>query len=163
MQPMVFEGSEIELITRDGELWVRGPQIGAALGYKDPARKIRTLYSRHADEFTDTMTGVIQLETAGGPQQVRIFSLRGAHLLAMLARTKKAKAFRRWVLDILDTIARGGEYAKQQWEQARQALDDRREQASEDASGLASWRWRKQPLESNERYWRERMQLTLPL
>ena len=53
MQPMVFEGSEIELITRDGELWVRGPQIGAALGYKDPARKIRTLYSRHADEFTD--------------------------------------------------------------------------------------------------------------
>ena len=83
MKPMVFEGSEIELITRDGELWVRGPQIGAAMGYKDPARKIRTLYSRHADEFTDMMTGVIQLDTAGGPQQVRIFSLRGAHLLAM--------------------------------------------------------------------------------
>lgn len=163
MKPMVFEGSEIELITRDGELWVRGPQIGAALGYNDPARKIRTLYSRHADEFTETMTGVIQLETAGGPQQVRVFSLRGAHLLAMLARTKKAKAFRRWVLDILDTIAKGGEYAKQQWEQARQALEDRREQASEEGRGLAAWRWSKQPLEGNERYWRERMQLTLPL
>ena len=33
---------------------------------------------------------------------VRIFSLRGAHLIAMFARTKVAKDFRKWVLDILD-------------------------------------------------------------
>ena len=33
---------------------------------------------------------------------MRVFSLRGAHLLAMFARTPKAKEFRRWVLDILD-------------------------------------------------------------
>ena len=51
------------------------------------------------------MTQVMPLPTAGGVQQVRVFSLRGAHLLGMLANTDKAKAFRRWVLDVLDQDA----------------------------------------------------------
>lgn len=51
------------------------------------------------------MTRVMPLPTAGGVQQVRVFSLRGAHLLGMLANTDKAKAFRRWVLDVLDKEA----------------------------------------------------------
>ncbi|BCB06798.1 hypothetical protein HHSLTHF2_06880 [Vreelandella venusta] len=163
MQPMVFEGSEIELITRDGEVWARGVQIAHALGYRDESA-ISRIYARNKDEFSDTMTCTVKLTDQNGQRKTtRIFSLRGAHLLAMFARTKKAKAFRRWVLDILDTIAKGGDYAKQQWEYARQALEDRREQASEEGRGLAAWRWGKQPLEANERYWRDRMQLTLPL
>jgi prophage antirepressor-like protein len=163
MKPMVFEGTEIELITRDGEVWARGVQIAHALGYRDESA-ISRIYARNKDEFSDTMTCTVKLTDQHGQRKTtRIFSLRGAHLLAMFARTKKAKAFRRWVLDILDAIAKGGEYAKQQWEQARQALEDRREQASEEGRGLAAWRWSKQPLEGNERYWRERMQLTLPL
>lgn len=162
MKPMEFEGSEIELITHDGEVWARGTQIGYALGYANPRQKIHDIYHRNSDEFTETMTAVIELPSKQGVQKTRIFSLRGAHLLAMFARTDKAKAFRRWVLDILDTIAKGGEYAKQQWEQARQALEDRREQASEEGRGLAAWRWSKQPLVGNENYWRERMQLALP-
>lgn len=32
----------------------------------------------------------------------RIFSLRGCHLLAMFARTPVAKAFRKWVLDVIE-------------------------------------------------------------
>jgi len=48
------------------------------------------------------MTRLIEMDTAGGKQQTRVFSLRGAHLLGMFARTEKAKAFRKWVLDILD-------------------------------------------------------------
>ena len=34
--------------------------------------------------------------------RARIFSLRGCHLLAMFARTPVAKAFRRWVLDVIE-------------------------------------------------------------
>lgn len=34
--------------------------------------------------------------------KIRIFSLRGAHLIAMFANTPIAKEFRKWVLDILD-------------------------------------------------------------
>ena len=63
----------------------------------------------------------------------------------------------------LDTIAKGGEYAKQQWEKASKTLEDRREQASQEGRGLAAWRWRKDPLEANERNWRDRMQLQLPI
>lgn len=32
----------------------------------------------------------------------RIFSPRGCHLIAILSRTNQAKAFRRWVLDVLE-------------------------------------------------------------
>jgi len=133
------------------------------LGYANPRQKIHDIYRRNSDEFTDTMTAVIDLPTAQGNQKVRVFSLRGAHLIAMFARTPKAKAFRRWVLDLIDTVMQGGEYARRQWEAHHKALEDRREQASAEGRGLASWRWQKGPKETAERYWRERMQLCLPL
>lgn len=81
-----------------------GSQIATALQYSS-VQRIVELYTRHADEFTDAMTAVVTLPTEGGPQETRIFSLRGCHLLAMFARTPVAKAFRRWVLDVLDKLA----------------------------------------------------------
>ncbi|WP_404463092.1 hypothetical protein LG331_09945 [Vreelandella aquamarina] len=162
MKPMVFEGTEIEMITRDGEVWARGAQIGYALGYRDESA-ISRIYARNKDEFSETMTCTVKLTDQHGQRKTtRIFSLRGAHLLAMFARTKKAKAFRRWVLDILDAITKGGEYARHKWETACKALEERREIASEEGRGLAHWRWEKRPMEASERYWRERMQLCLP-
>lgn len=38
----------------------------------------------------------------GAEGRARIFSLRGCHLLAMFARTPVAKAFRKWVLDVIE-------------------------------------------------------------
>ncbi|WP_354666697.1 P22AR C-terminal domain-containing protein, partial [Escherichia coli] len=43
----------------------------------------------------------------------RVFSLRGAHLIAMFARTPVAKEFRRWVLDILDREVQQSPITKQ--------------------------------------------------
>ncbi|MNQ82204.1 hypothetical protein D3C85_972510 [compost metagenome] len=52
------------------------------------------------------MTETVKLTVSGNLQkEVRIFSLRGAHLLAMFARTEVAKEFRRWVLDVLDGLS----------------------------------------------------------
>ncbi|WP_187153367.1 hypothetical protein [Candidatus Arsenophonus triatominarum] len=49
------------------------------------------------------MTETLNLKVSGNYEKtVRIFSLRGAHLVAMFARTPVAKEFRKWVLDILD-------------------------------------------------------------
>ena len=110
-----FRDTKFDIIDRNGQPWLRlfqngsacklplkrGFQIGSALEYADPSMLVR-VYSRNADEFTDAMTALIEMETNGGKQQVRIFSLRGCHLLAMLARTQVAKEFRKWVLDILD-------------------------------------------------------------
>ena len=102
-----FKDINFQITDINGQPWLRGLQVASALGYKNPAADIVNLYNRNADEFTDSMTQVIELPTAGGKQQVRVFSLRGCHLLGMLARTKVAKEFRRWVLDVLEKEVSG--------------------------------------------------------
>ena len=102
---LAFGEVVFDVTVSGGVRWLRGLQIATALGYKNPSVDIKNLHARNADEFTPDMTQVMHLPTAGGVQQVRVFSLRGAHLLGMLANTSKAKAFRRWVLDVLDREA----------------------------------------------------------
>lgn len=102
---LIFNTVQFDIIDRDCQPWIRGYQIGTALGYGDNADvAIRKLYARHADEFSDTMTDIIPMMSEGGMQSTPIFSLRGCHLLAMFSRTPVAKAFRRWVLDVLDSV-----------------------------------------------------------
>ena len=105
---LTFENTEFDVVDIHNVAWLRGSQVASALGYSDPSRSISELHSRNADEFTEEMTQVLDLPTAGGVQPVRVFSPRGCYLLGMLARTEKAKAFRQWVLDVLEgrTVAR---------------------------------------------------------
>lgn len=80
--------------------------------------------ARYKDEFTGSMTCTVKLtDQHGQMKKTRIFSLRGSHLVAMFARTEKAKAFRRWVLDILDAIHNGSEYVRRQHEAALKAME----------------------------------------
>ncbi|HBU2362065.1 TPA: hypothetical protein MCT83_005587 [Klebsiella pneumoniae] len=95
-----------------GQVWLTATEVGEALEYADD-KAVQRIYSRHADEFTAQMTGVVKLTTPSGKQESRVFSLRGAHLVAMFARTPKAKEFRRWVLDILDREVVHSPIAKQ--------------------------------------------------
>jgi hypothetical protein len=96
-----FHSTHFDIVDRDGQPWLRYLQIGDALGYKRP-HLINKVYQAHAAEFTDSMTALVKLPTAGGEQEIRIFSLRGSHLLGMFARTAIAAEFRRWVLDVLE-------------------------------------------------------------
>lgn len=98
-----FDGCQLDVVDHMSQPWIRGRQIDGALGYSGKDTILR-IYDRHADEFTEQMTAVVKLETAGGRQDVRIFSLRGCHLLAMFARTPVAKRFRVWVLDVLEGL-----------------------------------------------------------
>jgi prophage antirepressor-like protein len=100
---LTFQDTQFDVIDHKNQPWLRGLQIASALGYKNPTSDISNLYDRNKDEFTDNMTALVEVETEGGKQTVRIFSLRGCHLLGMLAKTKIAKEFRKWVLDILDS------------------------------------------------------------
>lgn len=103
MRALTFRDTSFNVIDRNGQHWLRSPQIADALGYRQ-SNRINDVYQRNAAEFTDGMTALIDLPTAGGIQQTRIFSLRGAHLLGMFARTPVAAEFRKWVLDILDAL-----------------------------------------------------------
>lgn len=96
-----YHQHDLEAVEMGGQMWLRGPQIAAPLGFADE-KFLRQLYNRHADEFTHDEARIIPLMTAGGMQDVLVFSLRGARLLALLARTPQAKAFRKWVLDVLE-------------------------------------------------------------
>ena len=102
MTTLTFQNTTLSVINQNNQIWLTTKEIGKGLGYRNPSADSANLYERNADEFTAEMTALIEMPTAGGMQKVRIFSLRGAHLIAMFARTKVAKDFRKWVLDILD-------------------------------------------------------------
>lgn len=107
-----FQGIQLQPVANIAETWLTASQIGYALQYADD-KAVQRIYSRHAEEFTEHMTGVVKVTTPYGEQMTRAFSLRGAHLIAMFARTPKAKEFRQWVLDILDREVAHSPIAKQ--------------------------------------------------
>lgn len=98
---LIFNEFIFTPVTHQNSLWIRSSELAKALGYSDD-RKVGVLYARHKDEFSNNMSVVLNLSTTDVPAMNRIFSLRGCHLVAMLARTPIAKAFRRWVLDVIE-------------------------------------------------------------
>ena len=101
MTTLTFQNTTLSVINQNNQTFLTAIELGKALQYAHSDNVLR-IYDRNADEFTPEMTALVEMQTAGGLQKVRIFSLRGAHLIAMFARTKIAKAFRKWVLDVLD-------------------------------------------------------------
>lgn len=101
-----FHGVNLIPVKDVAGIWLTSADIARALGYKS-TKSISNLFTQYEDEFSQGMTMVIESVTNGingstRRMKVRVFSLRGAHLIAMFARTPVAKEFRRWVLDILD-------------------------------------------------------------
>ncbi|PPE57082.1 hypothetical protein F152LOC_04129 [Pectobacterium brasiliense] len=104
---LAFHDVKFNCAHHNGTVWLRGTEIAEALGM-EKKDAVSQIYHRNADEFTDGMTLTLKLRVKGfgggnSVKDVRVFSLRGAHLIGMFARTSLAKEFRKWVLDILDT------------------------------------------------------------
>ena len=106
MTTLTFQNTNLSVINQNNQTFLTANDLGLALEYASPLQAVLKIYDRNADEFTAEMTALVEMKTAGGIQKVRIFSLRGAHLIAMFARTKIAKEFRKWVLDVLDKEVR---------------------------------------------------------
>lgn len=97
-----FQGNALSPVSGVPGVWLTSADIASALKYKN-AKSITNLFNQNSEEFNSGMTQVIESVTSGNyRKKVRVFSLRGAHLIAMFARTPVAKEFRKWVLDILD-------------------------------------------------------------
>lgn len=105
MNTLTFNGNTLATINQANQIWLTSADVAKALGYKS-TRSLTNLYNANSDEFSANMTEVIESvtssKTKGLKVKTRIFSLRGCHLLAMFARTDISKAFRVWVLDILE-------------------------------------------------------------
>ena len=92
-------------VQQNGQVWLTAVELAKALGYAK-SDAVTQVYERNKDEFTPSMTTTLKLSVVRKTGKVemdhRIFSLRGAHLIAMFSKTAIAKQFRKWVLDILD-------------------------------------------------------------
>lgn len=103
---LTFNDVTLSPISHQNNLWIRAVELAHALGYAQE-NSVSRIYRSNSDEFTPDMTQVIEIFDGADSAlstKARIFSLRGCHLVAMFARTPVAKAFRRWVLDVLDKL-----------------------------------------------------------
>lgn len=90
----------------DGKIWFTAEQLAELLGYAG-VKQVNKIFNRHKDEFTDSMTTIAKVTVDGINNSLRdvdtrLFSLRGAHLIGMLSRTKIAKELRIWLLDLAE-------------------------------------------------------------
>ena len=96
-----FDGLQLKIFEQDGEEWFSAADIGNALGLVDPRPSVIRILNRNRDEF-EGLYRVVSLTTwlkTGGqrPYRATTFNPQGAYLLAILARTPKSKALRRWL------------------------------------------------------------------
>lgn len=103
---LAFRDTQFNVVNHANQIWLTSKELAKALKYSS-AKSVTDIYNKNEDEFTSAMSLVVESTTDGingskRRMKVRVFSLRGAHLIAMFARTAIAKEFRRWVLDVLD-------------------------------------------------------------
>lgn len=98
------------------------------------------------------MTAIVENTTLGYANlasEMRIFSLRGAHLVGMFSRTIKGEEFRKWVLDQLDALEAQAIPHKSlmvEWFAAKAAVDVQDRFSSMCGKGLSEQKTRKPPL-----------------
>ena len=99
--PEFGKGRTVEI---NGEPWLVGKDVAAALGYENPQRAIRD----HVDEEDK---GVTEMVTPGGKQSVPIINESGLYSLVLSSKLPGAKKFRRWVTsEVLPSIRKTGHY-----------------------------------------------------
>lgn len=109
---LTFHNTMFNAVQDKGQIWLTSSELAKALEYSS-SKSISTLFSRNSDEFSPAMTQVIEMMTSGNyRKKVRLFSIRGAHLIAMFSTTPVAKEFRKWALDILDNEVSAGNYCE---------------------------------------------------
>lgn len=169
MKELMFQNQPIRLVEADGKKWASAADIARALGYARPDAVTR-IYDKHKVEFSSPMTRLVMIETAD-PQSdglllnkttARVFSLRGAHLIGMFARTKKAQEFRRWVLDVIDQHQAAPSLI-QEWYEAKAALDAQEQFASLCGKGLSEHKRKKPPIAQRLTRLTEKLQPSLQL
>ncbi|HGJ5860124.1 MAG TPA: hypothetical protein ACHBX6_10590 [Arsenophonus nasoniae] len=104
---LVFKDREvIPFDNKDGKIWFTNKQLSILLEYKDES-SITRIFNRNKDEFTVDMSQTVNLTESNKNNElkykkIRIYSVRGAHLIGMLSKTKVAKSLRKWLLDLAE-------------------------------------------------------------
>lgn len=98
------EFGEIRAVEVDGEPWLAGKDVAAALGYKDAVNALKA----HVDD--EDKRGW-RITTPSGEQQMTIINEIGVYSLIFSSKLESAKKFKRWVIaEVLPAIRRQGAY-----------------------------------------------------
>lgn len=106
----------IRIVEVNGEPWLVGKDVAAALGYKDTVNALKS----HVD--TEDKAGW-QITTQFGTKETTIINESGLYSLVLSSKLPTAKKFRRWVTsEVLPSLRRSGSYVltKAESEQIRQ-------------------------------------------
>lgn len=111
-----FNNVNFQPVQHNQQIWLTASELAKALGYAK-TDAVTQIYERNKDEFNASMTLTLNMSAKDDIEtlnmsvskkernlmrNVRVFSLRGCHLITFFARTAVAKQFRKWVLDVLD-------------------------------------------------------------
>lgn len=123
---LIFHSTAVQSVNHNNQIWITSTELAKLLQYSR-TDKVTQIYNRNSDEFTSKMTETLKMRLSGNLQKsVRIFSLRGAHLIAMFANTEVAKEVRRWLLDLADKEMGVSETISLEQQQAiQQAVNER--------------------------------------
>lgn len=81
-------------------------QIGTALEYDNPRKRIAVIHSRNKDRL-DKFSRGFQIETPSGSQTMVCYNLKGVMEICRFSRQPKADAFMDFCWDIMESLMRG--------------------------------------------------------
>ena len=90
-----------------GEFYMTREQIGQALEYDEPSKKIAVIHTRNKDRL-DPLSTRFQIETPSrGPQEMVLYNLRGTMEICRFSRQPKADKFMDFVWDVMESLYNG--------------------------------------------------------
>lgn len=106
MSKLIFENQTIEPVMIGGQPHLRVSQIVTALELSGP-NVVQNIVSRNESIFTDKLTFMAEVDSAGGTQKQRLFTLQGAIAVTLKSTSPKAVPFTLWALQVLEDAILG--------------------------------------------------------
>lgn len=97
-----FQDHTLQFVEINGDKYLNGAQIGQCLNLSQGSHAVGKIYKRNRKEFTPEMSIAVEIPTTTGNKLTRLYSLRGAALIAMKSETAVAEQFRVFILDVLE-------------------------------------------------------------
>lgn len=102
-----FGEIECDIYSNEEEMFMTTEQLGCCLGYAYGKQAISKILDRNNYLKDKEFSGVVKLGTPSGEQETRVFTEDGIYEVTMLAKTEKAKEFRRFIRKLLKSLRRG--------------------------------------------------------
>jgi len=101
-----YQGMSVRVVVRENANYIPAKDLGEILGFSEPRKAVLKIFERNREELAPH-SGIVKLTTLGGVQKTRVFTETGAYLVAMFARTPKAKEMRRWLAELPRMLRKG--------------------------------------------------------